>query len=167
MNLLKNGVIQFDDTYELTYNLFNEIGLSINQKGYVYDQDTGIELKYKDKYIKATFNIQPIYAGKNDIIFDPAHNFNLMVTLFGYYIDKCSANGEINFRSQYIEDMDNQKIDNHKVIDGKTKQRVVVQLVDGRKIPSAFYTNLYLGFVDCIFKLSNVMVDLSNLDNEI
>ena len=52
MNFLPNGKMIFDDIYEMYFQLFAEIGLGINQNQYLYDQDSMIVLKYKDKYIK-------------------------------------------------------------------------------------------------------------------
>ena len=154
MIFLNNGVVQFGDTTEMYYNLFNEIGLSINAQQYLYDQDTGITLRYKDKYMKATTSIEPIYAGKSDIIFDPANNFNCMVTLFGYFIEKITASDNFPYKAQYVEDNPD-----------KTKQRLVVQTIDGKEYTSEFYNNLYLGFIEVIFQISGFPVNLNNFDN--
>ena len=154
MIILNNGSVQFGDITELYYNLFNEIGLSINAQQYLYDQDTGITLRYKDKYLKATTTIEPIYAGKSDIVFDPASNFNCMVTLFGYFIEKISINNNFPYKAQYVEDNPD-----------KTKQRLVVQTLDGKKYTSKFYNNLYLGFIEVIFQISDISVNLENFDN--
>ena len=157
MNFLPNGKVSFNDIYELYYHLFTEIGLSISPNQYLYDQDTGIELRFKDKYIKATVHPIPIYSGKNDIIFDPSKNYNLMVSLLGYYIDKESNNTEqsdnIGFIAQYIEETP-----------GREKQRVVIKTKRG-EIKSQFYFNIYLGYIEIIFILSgNFLPDLSNFD---
>jgi hypothetical protein len=156
MQVLSNGKIMFDDFFEMSYYLFMEIGLSVNSNNYLYDQDTGIQIRYKDKYIKATVVPMDIYAGKNDIIFDPAHNYNLMTTLFGYFLDKESNNEEgdkIGFIAQFIDDNET-----------KDKQRLSVQTQRGL-YASEFYNNLYLAFIEMIFTLSgNYLVDLSNFD---
>ena len=152
MYFLPNGLMAFSSANEMYYNLFLEIGLSINRDNYLYDQDTGIVLKYKDKYIKANiFDNTEIYAGKNDILFDPANNYNLMETLFGYYIDKQAAEGnDIGFIARYIEDYP--KWDNPNV---KPLQRIVIKRKMQDDIYSNYYNKLYLGFIDIIFKLSD------------
>lgn len=164
MNFLANGKIVFNDIYEMFYHLFTEIGLSINGNQYLYDQDTGIELKYKDKYIKATVQPIPIYAGRNDIVFDPIKNYNLMVSILGYYIDKESQNpngDNIGFIAQYIEEIPNGSSD-----PDKRRQRVVLKTNKG-EIRSQFYNNIYLGYIEIIFILSdNFIPDLSNFDCE-
>lgn len=159
MNLLANGKMCFDDVYEMYYDLFTEIGLAINpQNQYLYDVDTGIVLKYKEKYIKATVHPIEIYAGRNDIIFDPARNYNLMTTLFGYYIDKETSgyNGDtIGFISHFTEERNGMR----------EQQRVVVQTRLRGNIVSQYYKNVYLGYIECIFILAgNPNIDLSNLD---
>lgn len=158
MRYLSNGKVMFDDVYEMYYHLFTEIGLSVNANQYLYDQDTMTVLQYKEKYIKATVYPVEIYAGKTDVVFDPARNYNLMITLFGYFINKESNNPDgdnIGYISQYIDD--NQTRD---------KQRLVVKTSRG-DITSNFYTNLYLAYIECIFILSgNFSVDLANFDIE-
>lgn len=150
-----NGKIMFDDMYELYYHLFLEIGLSINSNQYLYDQDTGIPLMYKDKYIKATIVPVPIYAGRNDIVFDPSQNYNLMVSILGYYIDKESNSEDgdnIGFIAQYIED------------NGEEMQRVVVKTRNG-DFTSQYYHNVFLGYIEVIFLLARSFnVNLSNFD---
>ena len=40
MIILPNGRVQFNDKYEMNFNLFAEMGLGLNHEGYLYDQDT-------------------------------------------------------------------------------------------------------------------------------
>lgn len=156
MQFLTNGNVGFNDIYEMFYYLFSEIGLSINSDQYLYDQDTMNVLKYKDKYIKATVQPVEIYAGRNDIIFDPARNLNLMVTLFGYFVNKETNNPDgdtIKFISQYLDDNEM-----------RDKQRLVIKTANG-DISSKFYQNIYLAYIECIFLLTgNFSVDLTNFD---
>ena len=155
MIFLPNGKIRFDNIYELYYNLFMEIGLGINDQQYLYDQDTQTCIMFKDKYIKATVQPVPIYAGKNDIIFDPSENFQLMSNLFGYFLDKFSSDedNEIKYIAHSIEDNDD-----------KSKQRIVIRTSIG-DIKTDYYYCLYLGFIEAIFILNqNINPDLSNFD---
>jgi hypothetical protein len=157
MNFLPNGKIMFNDVYEMFYHLFTEIGLGINNNSYLYDQDTFTEIKFKEKYIKATTQPITIYAGRNDIIFDPANNYQLMVSLLGYYIDKRAVSEDeetIEFVAQYIEETP-----------GREKQRVTVKTNNKGDISSNFYYNIYLGYIEIIFLLGgNFVPDLSNFD---
>ena len=162
-----NGKTFFNDMGELFYNLFLEIGLGINQDQYIYDQDSGIVLKCKDRYIKASINNTPVYAGKNDIVFDPANNYNLIVWLLSYYAEKEEANGEgnVSYMSHFTEpevyisrktDRDTTK---------RYRQRVVIVTRSGQNLHTGFYYNLYLAFIEAIFILSgNDEYDLSNFD---
>lgn len=157
MHFLPNGDMQFEDIYEMYYYLFSEIGLAINQSQYLYDMDTGIVLKYKDKYIKATTIPQSIYAGKNDVVFEPEKNYNLMVTMLGYYIDKEAQqnDNDIGFVAQFTE-----------YDDAGEQQRVVIKTNKLGTIYSRYYHTLYLGYLECIFILSgNTHVNLYNFDN--
>jgi hypothetical protein len=155
-----NGKMFFNDLKEMYYNLFIEIGLSINNDNYIYDQDTGIVLKYKDKYMKLSFNNE-VYAGRNDIVFDPSTNYNLMVMLFGYYMEKEAANGnDIGYIAQFTEEEFKRTKDQKE----RYRQRAVVRTRTG-DICSNYYYNLYLALIDVIFIISGSLnYDLSNFD---
>ena len=156
MHILPTGKIAFDTIGEMNFNLFNTIGLAINQEQHLYDQDTLQELHYKDKYIKSTVQDVPVYAGKNDIIFEPSKNYNLMATLFGYYIDKESASEDgdkIGYIAQGTEDTPD-----------KEYHRIFVQTARFGRVESDWFLNGYLGFIDCIFKLDGQNVDIHNFD---
>ena len=138
-----NGKMFFNNFNEMFYELFMEIGLAINNEQYVYDQDTGIILKFKDKRIKMSFT-SDVYAGNNDIIFDPSTNYDLMVKLFGYIKPRIQS---FKFPK-----------------DERFKQRVVVRTRNG-DICSNYYYNLYLAYIEIIFIISeNPQYDLSNFD---
>ena len=51
--------------------------------------------------------------------------------------------------------------------DEKMKQRVVVRSSTRGDISSAYYYNIYLAYIDCIFKVAGDNVDLSNFDRYI
>lgn len=153
-----NGAIWFNNIYELYYDLFNEIGLNIGPNQYLYDQDTQTQIKFKDKYIKASIDGSPIYAGRNDIVFDPAKNYSLISRLFEYYLEKAqnSDDGDIiqGYVAHYIDDNPE-----------KDKQRVVVKTIGRGEISSNYYYNIYLAYMDCIFKIAGYrLIDLSNFD---
>ena len=150
---LYNGVTVFDDVPEMYYNIFTEIGLKINKDHYLEDVDTGIVLRYKDKFIKATNKpYEILYAGKTDILFEPMSNYNLMVSIFGYYIDKEYSDIPGFFKAQYVEDDE-----------AREKQRVVIKTITG-DIGSPFYNNVYLGYCYCILTLAGYNVNLDNFD---
>jgi hypothetical protein len=160
MQLLSNGFKVYDSLGELYYDLFTEIGLAIGPDQYLYDQDTRQPLVFKEKYIKASITGEPVYPGRNDIVFDPAGNYALISTLFGYYLDKAirSEDGDMvgGYIAHYIDDDDE-----------KMKQRVVVRSSTRGDISSAYYYNIYLAYIDCIFKVAGDNVDLSNFDSYI
>lgn len=150
-----NGILTlFDTVEEMYYNLFLEIGLFINQNGHLQDSDTGVEIRYKDKFIKVSLNPnQPAYPGRTDVLFDPAHNFNLMQTLFGYYIDKRDHGEEpIGYIAQGIADNKEEGL-----------HSVFVKSQSGY-YESLWYHNSYMGFIDAIFRMGGVNTDLSQFD---
>jgi hypothetical protein len=151
MKINNLGEIVFNDRPEMFYHMFDEIGLDINREGYLYDIDNRNIIKFKDKNIKTTqYPGVPVYCGNNDIVFEPLTNYNLMISLFGYYIDtQCPPDF---FIAQYIEDDET-----------NTLQRVVIKTING-DIYSPFYNNIYLGYCYCIFALSDQNVNLDNFD---
>lgn len=156
-----NGKMLFSNINEMYYSLFAEIGLSVNHDNYIYDQDSGIVLKYKDQYIKMNFN-GDTYPGKNDIVFDPSTNYNLIVVLFGYYIDKEQANGN---DIEYIADFKEEENKRAFIPKGERfKQRLVVRTKKG-DITTDYFYNLYLAYIQAIFIISgDDNLDLSNFD---
>ena len=158
MIMSSNGKLYFSDIGELYYNLFLELGLGINQDQYLYDQDTGIALKCNDKYIKATFSNTPLYAGKTDIVFDPASNYKLMIFLFGYYL---TMNDDIHCIAHYMDDEPGK----NDIEKGKRyRQRLCIRTSTG-DIYTNYYYNQYLAYIEGIFLLSgNDEYDLSNFD---
>lgn len=157
MNYYANGTIGFDNIYDMYYDLFSEIGLGINAQQYLYDQDTQVTITFKEKYIKASINGQPIYAGRNDIVFEPAKNYTLMARLFEYYLDKCQQSDDGDLLEGYIA---------HYIDDDETKekQRVVVKTVGRGEISSNYYFNIYLAYIDCLFKIAGYNANLTNFD---
>lgn len=157
MNYLPNGTVYFDNIFDMYYDLFSEIGLGINAQQYLYDQDTQITIQFKEKYIKASIDGQPVYAGRNDIVFEPTKNYTLMARLFEYYLDKCqnSDDGDLlqGYIAHYIDDDEK-----------KEKQRVVVKTAGRGEISSQFYFNVYLAYIDCLFRIAGYCADLSNFD---
>lgn len=155
-----NGKMLFNNTKEMYYNLFLEIGLSINNEQFIYDQDTGIVLKYKDKRIKMSFT-NDVYGSNNDVVFDPSVNYDLMVKLFGYYIEKETQNGnDIGYIAHFSEEEFNRAFI---MKDERYRQRVVVKTKNG-DFKTAPYYNIYLAYIEAIFILSGNNYDLSNFD---
>lgn len=152
-----NGTVGFDNIFDMYYDLFSEIGLGINAQQYLYDQDTQTTIMFKEKYIKASIDGQPVYAGRNDIVFEPAKNYTLMTRLFEYYLDKCQNSDDGDILQGYIA---------HYIDDDvtKEKQRVVVKTMGRGEISSDYYFNIYLAYIDCLFKIAGYNANLSNFD---
>ena len=158
MNVVINdqgqNVIIYDTKEEMYYNMYMEMGLFVNAQGYLQDQDTGIVIRFKDKFIKTSLNPNVVvYTGKTDTEFDPKKNFNLMATLMGYYIDKREHGEEpIGYISQGIYDIKAEQL-----------HSVFIKSHTGL-YESDLYHNSYLGFIDCIFKMGGILTDLHKFD---
>lgn len=149
---------RFNNIQELYYDLFNEIGLSIGPNGYLYDQDTGNFIQFDEKYIKASLSPDQIYAGRNEILFEPNMNYKLIDRLFGYYLDKCQHSEDGDIIGGYIAHYTDET--------PERKQRVVVKTIEHGDYCSEWYWFIYLAFIDCMFRIAGYVVDLSNFDIE-
>lgn len=151
-----NGAMQFTDVYELTYNLLNTIGLSINANGYIYDQDTKNILDFHGAKLKATVNPQiPCFAGQGEVMFDILNNVRLVTTLLGYTIDKETAMNGFQSVSNYIEDYP-----------GTKRTAITIKMANGSLRTTGFYNNKCLKFIHAIFLVNEDNVDLSNFDSQ-
>ena len=121
----------FNTLQELYFDLFNEIGLGVRQDGYIYDQDNGNLLTFENLYLKISLSGQEIYAGRNEMIFDPSTSFKLIDRIFGYFLDKCreDEDGDIlqGLVAYYCEDAENRQ------------QRVCVKTLGRGIIASRWY----------------------------
>ena len=145
----------FDDPYEMTYNLLNAIGLSIDGNGYVYDQDTRIHLLYQGKKIKASIDPNnPAYAGEGEITMDLIHDMKLANMILLYFIDKESNLGDLSIVSQFIEEVPNGKL-----------TALGIKKTDGSSIITEYYTNKALKYIEAVFLLDGEKIYLHNFDS--
>ena len=159
MNYLPDGSIKFTDLNDLIINYLSEMGLAVDANQYLYDQETGIILQYKERNIKVSINGIPAYAGQTDIVFDPFHNYGIVNTLFGLYIDRCqdTDDGDIlhGYISHGVEDIPTREHD---------RQRVVVKTMGRGEIASNYYRSIFLAFADCTFRVGGYITNLQEFD---
>lgn len=152
--------MKFETIEDLIFALINEIGLSITENGVIVDQDTMISLKFGDKEIKASVDInKPVYESEFVSVLDPLNNMKLMNMLLGYYLEKEKAIGNLEPLSFSTDELVKHGPTNVTVRCGSSK----VSLYD---VSSKYYNNRCLKFSDIILKLGNDRdVDLSNFDS--
>lgn len=157
MKIIPPNRLLFVDLNDLILNYFYEMGMSIDKNGYLYDQDIGNNITFKGNMIKVSVNGIPVYAGMNEIVFDPIHNYGLISTLFGTFLDKCQKSEEGDILGGYIA---------HGIEDdkGSKKQRVCVKTLNRGEIASEYYNNVFLAYIDCTFRISGYDVNLTNFD---
>lgn len=147
MFLNNQGKVVYNDYGELIYHVLLDIGLSVNREGYIFDDDSRLYLQFKNKYIKTSINNVAVYAGKTDIIFDPIRNYRMMEYLFGYFLEKEKSFGNnMDIIAHFTEEITDEK--------GTKMRRVGIRTNIGN-IYSNFYKNIYLGFIEMIFRLSD------------
>jgi hypothetical protein len=151
-----NGTMQFEDVYDLVYNLLNAIGLSINAGGYIYDQDTSIEIQIHGCKLKASVDPRkPCYAGQGEVVFDIMNNIRLVTTMLGYCIDKESVMNGFNSVSHYPEEIPESRL-----------TAMTIKMADQSTRTTLYYKNKCLKFVHAMFLVYDEKVDLRNFDTE-
>jgi hypothetical protein len=83
-----------------------------------------------------------------------------MITLFGYGLDKATKSEDGDLIGGYVANF----LDDN---EDRTKQRVVVRSKTYGDIASQFYFNVYLGYIELLFKIFegiDTQVDLSKFD---
>lgn len=150
-------ILQFEDVYELNYHILNAIGLTVDDQGYVFDQDTKTQILVSGKRLKASIDpAMTHYAGDGEVMLDPLRNLHQMTVLLGYHIDKKVSNGEITFLSQFIEEPKDRE-------DPRTA--LTIKYDSCFSVTSGLFTNRCLKFVQMIFIVEKISVDLTNFDD--
>ena len=131
--------------------IMEEIGLTIDNKNRIIDQDTRESITYKDKNMKYSSQ-NSVTLGHSEMIFDPGSNKNLMTTLFGYYANKIEEEEE-GYVSMYYE---KPNLDGKNILEAKT---------DKGLLQSKPYNNESLLYLDVIQQINGAEnVDLSEYD---
>lgn len=159
-----NGKMMFDTKGELYYHLLLEMGLGLDRNCHLYDQTSGDTLVWRDKYIKCDTNDQPIYAGKDEVIFTIDENFQLFMNLYSHFLENLNNDEDSNIHvvAHYI--------DFHEDINKSTltvKYDLKDGSVTGAVITTDFYSDSWLCYIESIFLLNgNNGFDLHNFDQE-
>lgn len=154
MQIQPDGTTMFSDTYDLTYNLLNAIGISIDNNGYLYDQETMVQIECQGRKLKCSVNPNiPCFAGQGEVVFDLG-NVRQMATMLGYAIAKEEAqNPNFKIVSHYINDDS-----------GVKHTSLTLKFITGELKTTKFYFNKCLKFIAAIFLVYDEIVDLTNLD---
>lgn len=159
----KNKKSMFDTKGELYYHMIVEMGLGIDNQQHLYNQNTGDRLTWRDRFIKCDVNDQPVYAGKNEVIFSLDENFSLFMNMYSYFLDSLTQDEDsdivvVAHYSDYNEDTN------------LTRVSVKYNNKDGTEMGKVIQTSLYydpwLCYVESIFLLNgNDGFDLHNFDH--
>lgn len=151
--------MKFETVEDLIFALINEIGLSIKEGGIIVDQDTLIPLKFGDKDIKASVDVnKPVYESDYTVVLDPLNNMKLMNMLLGYYLEKEKASGNLEPITFSTDEEFKRGPSNLTVRCGSAKTKLY-------DITTNFYNNKCLKFADIILRLGNERnIDLHNFD---
>lgn len=93
------------DELSMKFNkmIMEEIGLEVGPRQRLYDQDTGMMVKFEGKDLVAP----GAASGREAQEFDPYNSTKMMSQMFSYYTDKLAESGEINpFNIIYSVDTD-------------------------------------------------------------
>lgn len=130
--------------------MLQEMGLEIDKRGNVVDQDTGTNLQFKGKAIKIGC------TEKNEVEYNPIDNPNLMNALFNYYVDKVNREEDRYISVYYPSSKD------------KTEKGSIELRVGNETIKSDNFYNDSIKYGDLVLKLngSAIKSDFTELDQE-
>lgn len=134
---------------ELNRLIMQEIGLAVDNRQKVYDQDTG-PIQYKEKNLKFAGENSVIISNK-DMPFNPAENPFVMASLFDHYGKKIEEEEGISI-SRFCEVQDNT---------GKSALDITT---NNGTFRTNFYNNDSLKYVDAIQYLNGSDPNLNEYD---
>ena len=162
MRMAANGVMAFDDVFELTYELLSELEFEVKPDGSIYDPVKNTIIFFNG--MKVVASIKPTemhYPGQGEIAFDILNNVRLITVLFGEYLQRKIDNG-MAFVSYYPEE---RVVEGVKDTDPDIKySNITVKFDNVNEVSSPFYHNKCLKFIYMMFFLEENVVDLSNFD---
>lgn len=142
---------------EFEQRILQNIGLDINIDGFIFDEDTGDTLMFRNKLIK-TVNIS-----YGDILYDPLGNPAMMNQLFSYFLVKNEKETNVPIRiiSYYYDGNGNSNKKEKGFIEIKSENYELV-------LKSRSYYNDSLKYADLLFRMNSSIFDedMSNLDTE-
>lgn len=156
-----NGIGHFNTIYELLYDLMVELGIGVTAEQYMYDQNTGAPITVDGKGIKISVDGQPVYAGKNDVVFDPT-NTKLMQYLYGVFLNVAQTSDDGDLLGGYIGHYNDERIVSEK--DRLKEFKSVIKTKTKGDIESLWYYQIFLGMFQTMFAVFGYNVDLKNLD---
>ena len=155
MKMTPEGML-FDDVFELTYYVLEELELKVLPDGRLFDEEKNEILSFNGNIIKASVNPKRInYAGQGEITLDLINNVRMTTVLFGRFLQK-KIDGGMPYFSHYPEEI----IDEAEI----KYNRLVVKHDTFNNTVSEFYHNKCLKFIDMIFLLDGDKVELRNFD---
>lgn len=163
MFIKPDGAMVFDDVFELTYELLNEMELEVTPEGYIFDSIHNCMFTYMGFRIKASTNPMNIhYAGQGEVAFDILHNTKMVKMLFESIIGRKQAEG-MPFISFYPEE---KEVEAQKKGEEDYKVSMLTVKFDTYNSISTpcYYRNPCLKFIHMIFLLEDTPVDLTNFD---
>lgn len=163
MHILPNGLTVLDTKGELYYHLLLEMGLGIDRNQHLYDQTSGDTLSFKDRYIKYSIKDEPIYAGKDEVIFTIDENWSLFMSIFAHFLDTLAndSDSDIEVISHYTSlEPELEKTRLYVNYNSKSTGNA------GQIVTNMFY-DPWICYIEMIFLLNNnVTFDFNNFDHK-
>lgn len=145
---------QVDD---LKISIIQELGLDVDSRGNLIDQDTHKILLCNNKTIKFSLSTQNVLIGSMDVPFNILEDLKLSEMLFGYYLAKEEEFSNLCVTTYYTE-YEPAIINNGEK--GQSRTRVVVKLLDGTELYSDYFYPANFKYIDFIIKRSGKPINL-------
>jgi hypothetical protein len=110
-----------------------------------------VPIQFNGKNIKYSLTDPQLYIGEGDVKFDPVHNYRMITTMMGMYLDK-------EYDSRVMSTFEEFNKENR-----TTSQTIKL---DTENITSRYYKNRCLAICDNFLHMANYDSDLSEFDDK-
>lgn len=140
------------DIKDIEIDLIREVGLGVDERDYLIDQDTGMFIEVADKRIKYGVDKFVSIDRDNEMFYNPLKNLKLVLNMFSLHLTKiCQYDGVV--------------VHEYTVDRNEDQAHIITIHTSNGVFYSAPYKKLLLSYIDIIFRLGGgIPDDLSEFD---
>ena len=158
--------ILMDNKRNIYLMLLPALGYDVDSTGYIIDQDTFNQVRYRNKILKFNPNGDYIPLHNRDILFDPIEERGMAEKLFTTLMERESEDGDLYMRIYYtvpdgpgmchLEAI----LENHNTGETSVLKTASYKLVSDCYIDAILrHTNIYNGYVESLNIIEEMLVE--------
>ena len=158
--------ILMDNKRNVYLMLLSALGYDVDSTGYIIDQDTFGQVRYKNKILKFNPNGDYIPLHNRDLLFDPIEERGMAEKLFTTLMERESEDGELYMRIYYTVP-DGPGLCHLEAIleDANSGQPIVLKTIPYHLVSCCYvdailrYANTYSGYEECLKLIEGMLVE--------